>query len=53
MEEKQLIKQSIKRSIEFYIRWVADYEEGITDDMESYYSAKENIIRLELDLENL
>ena len=53
MSEKQAIRNSILRGISLYKGYIADYEEGLVDDIETYYWAKEEILRLELDLENL
>ena len=52
-EEKMIIKRSIKRSIEYKKRYIEDCENGLIDDIEGCYSAKEEILRLELDLESI
>ena len=53
MSEKQAIRNSILNSINFHKAYIAAYEEGLVDDIETYYWAKDEILRLELDLENL
>ena len=50
-EEKMIIKGSIKRSIEYKKRYIEDCESGLIDDIEGCISAKEEILRLESDLE--
>ena len=52
-EEKMIIKGSIKRSIEYKKRYIEDCENGLIDDIEGCYSAKEEIFRLESELENI
>ena len=52
-EEKMIIKGSIKRSIEYKKRYIEDCENGLIDDIEGCYSAKEEILRLESELENM
>ena len=52
-EEKMIIKGSIKRSIEYKKRYIEDCENGLIDDIEGCYSAKEEILRLESEIELL
>ena len=44
--EKMLIKGSIMRSIEYKKRYIEDCENGLIDDIEGCYSAKEEILNL-------
>ena len=52
-EEKMIIKGSIKRAIEYKKRYIEDCENGLIDDIEGCYSAKEEILKLEIELESI
>ena len=52
-EERKAIKGVILRAIENNKRYIEDCESGLIDDIEGCISAKEEILRLESDLERI
>ena len=52
-EERKAIKGVILRGIENNKRYIEDCESGLIDEIEGCISAKEEILRLESDLERI